>query len=583
MTRPYARSRRRFAALLTVLALGVLTACVQMPTEGPLVRVDPQAADEDEGGGFYDPRPPADGADPEEIVLGFLEAMKATPVTTSVASEFLTERAQRTWSPEKGTITYSDFGPAVGFARVRVPLVEAHRYDRRGAWEHRLPDEDATLTFPMAIEGEEWRIDAAPDALVVPESWFDDGFQSASLHFFDPTGTILVPEPVRVPSGDQMATALVRGLLEGAPDRAVSRSAFPAGRLAMNSVPIDDDGVADVVIEDVDGTVDTTSAEEMLAQLTWTLRQVPDVDKVRLTIDDRPVTMADGAREVSVQSSLAFSPLGRDTNRDLFALVDGRLVRGDFENFSTTAGPLGSGLGVRSVGVSLDGTRAVGVTRDGRSAVAAALEKGAPDETFVEGASDLLRPVFDFAGRVWLVDRTPSGARVWVKSGDGDPVEVEVPGVTGEDVTLFLVSRDSSRLVAVIRGPDRDRVVVSRVSHSPDGGRPRLTRARTVTRSAEAARRVTDIAWRSPVTLALLGSVTPDLAQVRLLPVDGSPGERGASAATRVRGEARRLVCSPVEGDGTYVVTGDQILDLAKPSRDLPEPGDGPSWFGFVG
>ncbi|QCC77838.1 hypothetical protein [Nocardioides daphniae] len=212
------RARRAVGALVLLLGLGVLTACVQMPTQGPLVRVDPQTTDEDDAGGFYDPRPPVGGADPEEIVLGFLEAMKATPVKTSVASEFLTERAQRAWSPEKGTITYSDFGPAVGLTRVRVPLVEAHRYDHRGAWQRRLPAGQATLSFPMVIEGEEWRIDAAPDALVVPESWFADGFQPASLYFLDPSGTLLVPEPVHVPGGDQMATALVRGLLAGAPD-----------------------------------------------------------------------------------------------------------------------------------------------------------------------------------------------------------------------------------------------------------------------------------------------------------------------------------------------------------------------------
>ncbi|QCC77837.1 GerMN domain-containing protein [Nocardioides daphniae] len=119
----------------------------------------------------------------------------------------------------------------------------------------------------------------------------------------------------------------------------------------MNSVPINADGVADVVVEDVEGTFDSGAAEEMLAQLTWTLRQVPRVKQVRLTVDERAVTLDDGVREVAVQSGLSFSPLGVSSSRDLFALVGGRLVRGDFENFSPTAGALGAGeVGVRGRG-----------------------------------------------------------------------------------------------------------------------------------------------------------------------------------------------------------------------------------------
>ena len=71
------------------------------------------------------------------------------------------------------------------------------------------------MTFPMVFEEGEWRIDEAPDALIVPETWFEQWFRQVSLYFFDPTATMLVPEPVYVPRGEALATTLTRGLLMG--------------------------------------------------------------------------------------------------------------------------------------------------------------------------------------------------------------------------------------------------------------------------------------------------------------------------------------------------------------------------------
>lgn len=573
------------AWVATLAAVALLSGCVQMPVQGPVVRVEGRASDAADSGAYYDPRPPQPGADPREIVLGFLEAMKATPVRTSVAAAFLSEGAQRSWRPEDATVTYADLGPPSGSSEVVLQLVQAQSYDHRGSWQRAVPPNRSTLRFPMTLEGEEWRIDAAPNALVVPEAWFQDWYQRASLHFLDPTQTLLVPEPVVVPRGDQMATALVRGLLAGPPRPAVSRGAFPDGvRLAMNSVPIDD-GVADVVLEDVDGRVDDVASEEMVAQLTWTLRQVERVTHVRLTIDDRPVALPGGAREFPVTAGLPFSPVGVRPERDLFALMEGRLVRGGFENFSATDGPFGTeARGVRTVAVTLDGNEALAVTEDGTRALRAPVNGGEEIATALGGGTDLLAPAFDFAGRAWLVDRTADGAVVWVLRPQGGRTQVRVPGVTGRDVAQFLVSRDSSRLVAVVRGPVRDRVVVSRIRHPRGGGRlPRFTPSVEISAGIDPARRVTDIGWRSPVTLAVLSNVTPDVAQVRTVPVDGSPGEIESPGTARVRGRAIALVVSPAEGDGVYVVTREEVLDLTRPARDLPAPGEGLSWFGFVG
>ena len=576
-------TRTRVVALTALLVLA-LSGCLRMPTEGPVVSAEPQAAGDSETGAFYEPRSPEEGATPDEIVFGFLEAMKATPVRTSIAAEYLSKGAQRAWSPEKGTLTYADLDQPEGQVEVSVQLIGGQAYDLRGAWSRRLGEREARVRFPMILEGEEWRIDSAPDALIVPERWFGDWFERASLHFFDPTQSTLVPEPVFVPGGDQMATALVRGLLAGAPDPAVSRGAFPPGaRLAMSSVPIDERGVAEVVLDGVSGTVDDVVTQEMVAQLVWTLRQEPRVRAIRLTIEGSPVTLPGGEREISVDVGQGFSPTGASSSRDLFALQDGRLVRGDFGSFSPTTGPFGvAPSGLRSVGVTPEGDVAVGITRGGARALLAPVSQGEPVVEVLAGAQNLLPPRFDLAGRLWLVDRTTAGARVLVRDGEGPAVPVAVPGISGERVSAFLVSRDSSRLVAVLRGPRRDRLVVIRVKHA-DTGLPGFSRAEEIDLGPDVDKRIADIGWRSPVSVGVLTNIAPDLAQVRVLSVDGAPGEIDTAGGIRIRGRGTELVSSPVSGDSVFVVTDGRVNDVVRSARQLPQVGESITWFDFVG
>ena len=83
----------------------------------------------------------------------------------------------------------------------------------------------------MELEDGEWRISEPPPYLIVPQSWFAQRFRQVSLYFFDPSATVLVPEPVFVPRGRQFASSLVNGLLQVPLARADGRGAelLPAG------------------------------------------------------------------------------------------------------------------------------------------------------------------------------------------------------------------------------------------------------------------------------------------------------------------------------------------------------------------
>jgi hypothetical protein len=192
-------------ARVSLALCGVLlaTACVRMPSAGPVTEVNSDVSNSGTPGFSFDPKPPRPGESATEIVANFLEAMKATPSRTSVAREFLTTDAQQRWTPESSIVTYAELDDPIGEQEVALPMTGIEEYDGRGAWQRSRARQE--LTFDLTTEDGEWRIDGLPDALIVPETWFEDQFRRMSLYFFDPTAQILVPEPVFVPTGDQLA------------------------------------------------------------------------------------------------------------------------------------------------------------------------------------------------------------------------------------------------------------------------------------------------------------------------------------------------------------------------------------------
>ena len=152
---------------------------------------------------------------------------------------------------------------------------------------------------------------------------------------------------------------------------------------------------------------------------------------------------------------------------------------------------------------------------------------------------------------------------------DGDASVADVPGLSGRAATQLLVSRDGTRLVAVVRGRTADRVVSTRIRHDTEGRVIGFTPLRTLPLPAEGSPRIRDIAWRSPTTVSVL-SVNDELSQVRTLSVDGSPGEITTGGTTRLRGRVRSLVSAPVDSE-VLAVAGRIVKSLTRPERVVPE------------
>ncbi|HYF71963.1 MAG TPA: GerMN domain-containing protein, partial [Nocardioides sp.] len=305
--------RRPAAALAAIVLTALVGGCVQVPDRGPVVETRSEGDVSSDTGFFFDPRPPEEGAAPAEIVRQFLIAMQAVPVSTKVAREFLTKDAAASWNPQQETITYPvPPTPTDSGQEVSIQLPEANHLDSRRAWRGALPRAQRTITFPMSLEDGEWRIAGLPNAMIVPQDWFQQYFRQVSLYYFDPTGSILIPEPVFVPRGDQLPSTLTQALLMG-PSPGLSRviqSFIPPGLEVSVGVTVSDDGVADILLSGDGGQPSADTIEMMLAQLAWTLRQDPAVKSIQLSFNGDPVPLPGGVSSYRVDGGAQFDPAG---------------------------------------------------------------------------------------------------------------------------------------------------------------------------------------------------------------------------------------------------------------------------------
>ncbi len=567
--------RLRWAVLVALLVL--VSGCVSMPESGPVVETRSEGDVSSSTGIYINPKPPQPGDTRPDVVRGFLVAMTATPIQTNTAREFLTKDAAASWNPEDRTITYADSTPPrESPLGVSVTLSDADQLDSQGAWQGALPRADSELDFPMSLEDGEWRIDKAPDALIVPESWFEQRFRQVSLFYFDPTASTLVPEPVFVPRGVQLASALTRALLMGPGEGlgSVIQSFVPAGMTLNLSVPISADGVAEIGLKGDAGQLSTQAIPLMMSQFAWTLRQEPQVTALRVTINGQPVPLPGGVSAYRVDGGAEYDPAGFQASSTLVALRDGLVVTGAGGAFGPTSGPLGTtAYGVRSVAMDLTATTAAVVAADGRSVLEAPVND--PDEagptTVLAGGTDLLAPAWDLADRLWLVDRTSKGAEISYVGPHGTGI-LEVPGISGEDVRMFLVSRDGTRLVAVVRRESGDTLLVSRIEQRRGGGVLGATDARRISADSDAQVPIRGLAWRTTTSVAVLNPFTSTLSQVNSASVDGSPSSPGSPST--VEGRLRSLAGSPAPDDPIYGVTRRTLIDLSGADRTptvLPE------------
>jgi hypothetical protein len=478
-----------------------------------------------------------------------------------------------------------------GRGGVDVTLVDAVRTDARGALLGPVPGDDFTVSFPMEFnEDGELRIAEPPPNLIVSQSWFAQRFQQASLYFFDPSAKILVPEPVFVPRGPQYVSSLVNALLQATPPElaGTEQNYFPRDLRSL-SVPVSPNGVAqvDLTSDKVETAVPSPEQVElMVSQLAWTLRQVPTIKRFRVTIDGRSVQLPDEP-EFSVDHGHEYAPYVAGSSTQLFGLQDGLMVGGSAQNLVPVTGPFGQpGHSLRTIAPDLRAEQVAGVSAAGDTlSVATVKDSGDQPRDLITTGEDLLRPAWDFNGRLWEVDRRRTGAVVSVLDlRTGEMVPLTVDGISDQDVKHFLVSRDGSRLIAVIRqDADNDSIVVSRIVSSGGQVQSALS-AEDITDPDNLDGQIRDIAWRSPTSIAVLQPVTHELFQVRSASVDGTGTSDSPSV---IPDTVIGLIGTPVDGEPVYAFTKTEtrtaLTELAGPRGEGLEVDSRLTMLGYVG
>ncbi len=496
-------SRMRPRALLGLVAVATLTltSCASIPTAGPVREGAEVRTDQERPSIRTIARPPRPGMSPTQVVNGFLEASASFEGDHEVAREYLAPERRTDWDPGLGVVVY-DAGESVlteeGEATRTLTGPQVASISERREYTPAPANAVATARFVLRQVGSEWRIAELPQGLLLTELDVERAFRPFDLYFLDPSGSILVPNQVVVPERTGISATLVAELLRGPTDWLAPAvvTAFPEGaNLAVDSVPVED-GIALVDLTSEVLEANARERQALSAQLVWTLRQLPDVTGVRITVQGVPLQVP-GATTVQTRETWErFDPNGLPSDATAYGVVDGRLTALRQPEPIQAPGPAGSGeLVLTRPAVSPEEDLVAGLSADFVTLFLGRLEGGASLPAVLTGTR-LNAPSWDALGTAWTVDRGSAGAVVWTIGVGGQPVAATAPEIAGLDVDAFRIARDGVRAAVVAGG----QIYVARVIRGE--GAPTVEALRPI---APVIRRVTDVAWYDADRVVVIG------------------------------------------------------------------------------
>lgn len=477
------RRRRAFPiAVLAVFAV-LLSACAGLPTTGEVksglalgdVDLPPDISQIAAG--------PLEGASPDEIVEGFLDAALTPADGWKTAREFLSPDLAETWRPGAGVTIDSGAAareftadvPGVGDGAqegdVRVLLDQTARVDEFGAYTE-LSGDTSLVSFEVAKNDEgEWRITVASDGIILDAEAFPQVYRSYALHFFDQSWTYLLPDIRWYPRRGQIATTLTQALLSGAPSAWLApavRSAFPSDvALARDSVPVDTDKVATVELTPAALSLDPTALSRMRTQLEETLRSA-GVTEVRMTVNVRDLN----AGRATIESPRT------ETGTVVLTESEFGLYLGDeiapYPGISQELVEIAAS--VASVEIAADDARAAVQLKNGGVYT---VSDGRVDQ--LDTRAGLIEPTMDPYGYTWTVPASdPRALTAW--QSDVVPLEIANAFPDASSISHLRVGPDGVRLAAVATIGGQRWLVVAAIIRDQDRVPTELGPVHTVAR-----------------------------------------------------------------------------------------------------
>ncbi|MFG2332342.1 LpqB family beta-propeller domain-containing protein [Streptomyces sp. NPDC048604] len=504
---------------------------------------------------------PREGAAPDEIVTGFLEAMTSDDAGFATARKYLTKEAALTWKPEERITVLatapdreqSDQPEDRDARELTYPIVgrQIATVDARHAYQPISPADFSRSIHLVPVDdedgkGKEWRIDRLPQGLVLSESDFQRNYRSINKYYFASGEDWVVADPVYIRNRQDPVTRMdpvaqtVKALLEGPTNwlKQVVDSRFPTGtalKEGVTTLATDDQSTLKVPLNDKAAHVGREQCRRMAAQLLFTLA---DLQSVR--IEQVELQRSNGSQLCVGSKAQAeeFAPVRESGRAENAFFVDGHgtlmmLPTGGKEvgSPSATLGPFGKGLApLQSVAVSRDESRAAGVSHDGRQLrVSSIISDHEPRPAKVVSSAvrpqdRLSAPSWDGRGDLWVADRNPLKPRLlMVPDGEGTAVQVRTPWLeSGTRVEALRVSADGVRVALLLNEHGRTTLQIGRVERQSGPGGRTVVSVVDPQHAAPRLESVSAVSWAGPSRLVVVGTEAGGVEQVRYIQTDGS-------------------------------------------------------------
>ncbi|MDX3693992.1 LpqB family beta-propeller domain-containing protein [Streptomyces europaeiscabiei] len=585
------RGRRRpVRATARIGSLGIsavlLVGCASMPDSGDMRDVESTPRQDSKVRVFA--LAPADDAEPQEIVQGFLEALTSDDLEYETARKYLTGKALKEWDPGESTTVLAEaptpYTPVTG----EGPDTDEYRYELSGKNVARVDGQHAyrptsgeyrrTVHLTRVKDTKQWRIDRLPPGVVLGRSDFERNYKSINKYYFTSAaqsgepGT--VADPVYVRSQVDPVTQVVRDLLKG-PTRwlnPVARTSFPSGtalKKGTRALTPDDQNRLVVPLNKKADRVSDSRCEEMAAQLLFTLQ-----DYMPTGVDEVELQGSTGAQLCVFREGqtgvVAAHGFGKSAAYEYFIDGDHKLVRLSERDSVTTPTAVPGALGegekqLRSAAVSRGEDRAAGVSADGSDLYVTPLTAGGTlgdpvlHSNGATAKDRLTTPSWDGRGDLWVADRDPKNPRLLVLAdGMGEPLEVRTPNLDGR-IEAVRVAADGVRVALILESKGKRALYIGRIERDADAESTTVSivELRSVTQDLED---VTAMSWAGDSQLVVVGREPGGVQQMRYVRVDGSPTPgSGPSALTGVE----EIAASEDESQPLVAHSADGIVRLS--------------------
>jgi hypothetical protein len=451
------RNRSTLVVVVAAALVLLLGGCSSIPRSGSVQAGRDAVAGENPAPIFLPFGPRAD-ATMEEILAGFIDAATSPDNNYEIAREFLTPEFRNSWKSDTGVTVYD--GSERNFTSVDaetmsfevMPVAEVNA---NGEYHEESSSSSLPLRYSFTQIDNQWRISAAPNGTVLDQSTFKDVFSAQSLYFFDPDYRYLVPDVRWYPRGASTPTKIVNGVLNGPSEWLAGAviSAFPPGTaLTADAVTV----VARDAKVDLNGealNADTITLQRMRSQLETSL---PSGLSVSITINQNSQDIDGlGASQPKVNPRV-----------DARALV---LREGEFGFLAATGKSITPIAGLSESIVALAPSAVV--LSPSQTAAAALTSSGVyglrvgDDARLLDPRQNLIEPSIDGSGHVWSVpaDRPDE---LFVYNAQGGAVALPTPWQDAAGIAALSVSRDGTRVIALLSAAGGTRLVVAAVTRA---------------------------------------------------------------------------------------------------------------------